>query len=184
VSSHGAELHGPKAYAWKAYLRETDDHESVTADDAVERARLGIYVSVREGSACYNLWQVIKAVTERRIDPRRFCLCTDVPSCLEIAELGHIDHALRKAISAGVPSVTAVQMATLNAAEALKVDDDHGGISPGKVADILLVEDLAAFRVRRVIADGRLVAEEGRMMVDVGTPQFRGARDTVRFPRE
>jgi adenine deaminase len=182
VSSHAAELEGGRLQAWQAYLGETDDHECVTADDAVARARLGVYVSVREGAGCYNLEEVVKAITERNLDPRRFCLNTDVPSAVEIAELGHIDHSVRKAIGLGVDPLTAIQMATINAAECLKVQRDLGAVAPGKIADVLLVADLADPRPSTVIADGRVVAREGSCLESYGDTAFPAtARATMRL---
>jgi len=182
VSSHAAELTGGRLQAWVAYLGETDDHECVTADDAVARARLGVYVSVREGAGCYNLEEVVRAITERGLDPRRFCLNTDVPSAVEIAELGHIDHSVRKAVRLGVDPITAIQMATINAAECLKVQKDLGAVAPGKVADLLLVDDIREVWSDIVIADGRVVARGG-----VATETYAGtsfpetARETMRL---
>jgi adenine deaminase len=185
VCSHGAEMTEIRANAWKAYIGATDDHESVSAEDALLRARLGIYVSVREGAGCYNLEQVIRAITEHRVDHRRFCFNDDVPSLVSIADEGHMDHILRRAIGAGVPPVAAIQMATLNAAECLNVDRDHGSIAPGKIADIVLVDDLRTLRARTVLADGRVVAVEGELVVDLPPTAFSpGAYGTVKLPHE
>ncbi len=182
VCSHGAEMTGERANAWMAYLRATDDHESVSAEDALLRARLGIYVSVREGAGCYNLDQVIRAITEHGVDHRRFCFNTDVPSTLSIVEDGHIDYLMRRAISAGVKPVAAIQMATLNAAECLGVDRDHGSLGPGKIADVLLVDDLEAMGVRTVIADGRVVAVDGELVEPLPPTRFsEDAYGTVRL---
>lgn len=182
VSSHGAEMRGPRLQGWVAYLGETDDHECVSAQDAVDRARLGVYISAREGAGCYNLDAVIEAVTERGMDARRFCLNTDVPSSVEIAELGHIDHSVRKAIRKGVDPITAIQMATLNAAECLKVQRDLGAISPGKIADIVFVSDLETVAIDEVMCDGRIVARDGVALETYGATEFpAAARDTVRL---
>jgi adenine deaminase len=184
VCSHGAEMQGQRANAWMAYLRATDDHESVTPEDAVLRARLGIYVSIREGAGCYNLDQVIRAITEHRVDHRRFCLNTDVPSTVSIVDNGHIDHLIRKSITAGVTPMAAIQMATLNAAECLRVDRDYGSIGPGKIADIVLVDDLRSIRARTVIADGRVVAVDGELVEAFEPTRFSAAaHDTVKVPR-
>jgi adenine deaminase len=184
VCGHGSEIRGRHLNAWMAYVRATDDHETVDADEAVEKARAGVYVSMREGSGCFNVSAVARAVSEYGIDPRRFCFCTDLISPLQIADDGHIDNAVRRAIQTGIPPVVAVQMATLNAAECLKVDDDAGSISPGKIADILLVDDLAAFHVAAVVADGALVARDGALVASLprlhypdwayGTVRLRG----------
>jgi adenine deaminase len=184
VCSHGAEMEGARANAWMAYLGATDDHESVTAEDALLRARLGIYVSVREGAGCYNLDQVIRAITEHRVDHRRFCFNTDVPSTVAIVEDGHIDHLMRRAIGAGVSPVAAIQMATLNAAECLGVDRHQGSVSPGKIADVVLVDDLRSLRARTVIADGRIVALEGELVEPFEPTVFSEyAYGTVKVPR-
>jgi adenine deaminase len=185
VCSHGAEMNDVRANAWKAYIGATDDHESVSAEDALLRARLGIYVSVREGAGCYNLEQVIRAITEHRVDHRRFCFNDDVPSLVSIADEGHMDHILRRAIGAGVPPVAAIQMATLNAAECLNVDRDHGSIAPGKIADIVIVDDLRTLRARTVLADGRVVAIDGELVVELPATTFSPeAYGTVKLPHE
>jgi adenine deaminase len=184
VCGHGSEARGRPLTAWMAYVRATDDHECVDPQEAVEKARLGLHISMREGSGCFNVSEVVKAITEYGMDPRRFCFSTDLISPVHIAEDGHIDNALRKAIQAGVPPVVAVQMATLNGAECLKVDDDYGSVSPGKVADILLVDDLAEFQVSGVIASGELVARDGKMIKALPSVRFPDwAYGTVRFPR-
>lgn len=184
VCGHGSEITGPPLTAWVAYVRATDDHECVDPSEAVEKARLGVRISMREGSGCYNVSAVAKAITEHGVDPRRFCFSTDLISPLQIANDGHIDNAVRTAIHAGVPPLVALQMATLNAAECLRVDEDYGSISPGKAANVLLLEDLAEVRVVGVIANGELVAQDGRMLRALPTVTFPDwARGTVRFPR-
>jgi adenine deaminase len=184
VCGHGSEITGRPLAAWIAYVRATDDHECVDPAEAVEKARLGVRISMREGSGCYNVSAVAKAVTEYGVDPRRFCFSTDLISPLQIADDGHIDNAVRKSVCAGVPPLIALQMATLNAAECLKVDEDYGSITPGKVADLLLLEDLAEVRVAGVIASGEFVAQDGQMLRPMPTIRFpEWARGTVRFPR-
>src|SRR3989449_2667510 len=182
VCGHGSEIRGRDLNGWMAYVRATDDHESVDPEEAVERARAGLHISTREGSGCFTVSAVARAVSKYGIDPRRFCFCTDLISPLQIADDGHIDNAVRKAIQSGIPPIVAVQMATLNAAECLKVDDDEGSVSPGKIADILLVDDLTAFHVAAVIANGSLVARDGILVVPLPRPQYsEWAYNTVHF---
>ncbi len=184
LSSHAAQLTSRQIMAWQAYTRTTDDHECTTAAEAVEKARLGSRIVIREGSGCYNLHEVVQALTKSGVDPRRFCFCTDVaPSPVALAHQGHMDHLLRRAVEEGLDPVVAVQMATLNAAECLKVDDDHGSVSPGKYADIAIASDLEQFRIRTVIAKGRLVAEDGRLLEELPPREFpASALKTVKLP--
>jgi adenine deaminase len=185
VTGHGAALDERAATAWMAYSRDTDDHECVAAEEAVRKARLGIRIVVREGAGCYDLDELARAITEHHLDPRRFCFCTDVPSALRLTELGHLDHIVRKAIQRGIEPITAIQMATINTAECLHIDRDHGSIAPGKWADIALVDSLEDFEVRAFIANGVYVAEDGRLLARPTPPRFpTWAYDTVILPRE
>ena len=145
----------------------TSCHESTRRIDALERARRGIWAMIREGSAWHDLEEVIKAVTERRIDTRRIILVTDDRHPEDILVEGHIDHVVRRAIQEGVDPITAIQMVTVNTAEHYKVDLDVGGIAPAKFADILIVEDLAKVKIYTVIANGKVVAKDGKLIVDI-----------------
>ncbi len=61
----------------------------------------------------------------------------------------------------GVPSLKAVQMVTINAAQLLEKAGIIGSVSPGKYADIVLVNNLEEFQMKRVISNGISVAENG-----------------------
>jgi adenine deaminase len=91
-------------------------------------------------------------------------LCTDDSHSQTLVEEGHIDRAVRRAISRGVPPVVAIQMATLNAAEHFDVSRDVGMIAPGRSADILLIDDLTELRPVMVIAKGVIAAQDGSLI--------------------
>jgi adenine deaminase len=180
ICGHGSEVRGRRANAWVAYVGETDDHECVTADEAVEKAQLGVWISMRQGSGCYNIPAVADAVTQHGVDPRRFTLCTDLVSPMELAANGHIDHCVRVAVRSGIDPVTAIQMATLNAAECMGIAGLVGSITPGRVADILLVGDLSGFAVDAVIAGGHVVARGGELTGTLDAEPYPSwSRDTV-----
>jgi adenine deaminase len=90
-------------------------------------------------------------------------LCSDDLQPKSIFEHGHIDNDLRICARAGLDSMTALRMATLNAAECFGLKD-RGGFAPGLRADIVLVDNVRDFRVSKVFVKGRLVAEDGRML--------------------
>jgi len=85
---------------------------------------------------------------------------------------GHVDHKIRTAVRSGVAPLTAVQMATLNAAEYFGMGDEMGSIGPGKIADVILVDDLGEFAVDHVIANGKLVAREGKYLGELKAPGY------------
>lgn len=184
ICGHGCEISGEKVSAWVALAGNTDDHECVSPLEAVEKARAGVWVSMRQGSGCAEVPALCRALTEYRVEPRRFTFNTDLRSPADILSEGHLDSAVRAAISQGINPVTAIEMATINAAECLGVDDDFGSITPGKFADLLLLRDLARFEVEVVIAGGMIVARRGEMTVP--PPQFSYpdcARNTVRLSK-
>lgn len=144
-----------------------DDHEGTRLEDAIARIRQGMKVMMRLGSAWHDVAAQIRAVTEEGLDPRHFILVTDDSHSGTLVNEGHMDRVVRHAIEQGAEPMTAIQMATLNTAEHFGVSQDVGQIAPGRYADILLVGDLEAIDVQLVIARGEVVAEDGRMTVDL-----------------
>ena len=152
------------------------DHESYTAEEFAEKLRKGMHVVIRESSISHFLTENLRVVTEMGIKAtRRISFCTDDVVASDILKRGHMDNMVRMAIETGIPPLVAIQMATLNGAEALRIDQKVGVIAPGRAADILFVDDLRDFRVRRVMAKGAMVAEDGAMTVALAPPP-RSAR--------
>jgi adenine deaminase len=77
---------------------------------------------------------------------------------------------VRLAIAAGVAPMTAIQMATINSAEAYRIDHLVGSISLGRIADILLVDSPESFGVQAVISEGVLVARDRRLIIPLAPP--------------
>ncbi len=161
-----------------------DDHEGTRVEDAIARVRQGMKAMLRFGSAWHDVAAQVKAITEHGLDPRHFLLCTDDSHAETLVTEGHMDRVVRHAIAQGLPPMTAIQMATLNTAEHFGVAREVGMIAPGRWADILLVPDLADFRPVRVYAKGRLLAKEGRLLVELPAyPYPDWARQSVRLAR-
>jgi len=129
------------------------DHESVSYKEAREKLRLGMRVMVREGSAAKNLNAIAPLLNS--IDTRNCMLVTDGDRTLRDLKVeGYLDHVLRRAIEEGIDPVKAVQLCTINPAQWFKLDDWLGSISPGKCADIVLLNNLENFEVDSVIVNG------------------------------
>jgi adenine deaminase len=139
-------------------------HEAITADEALERLRLGLWTPLRHSSLRPDLPELLRIVTEEEIDTSRILFTADGPAPDAIADHGYLDGLLRLAVEAGVPPVKAIQMATVNPATYLQLDDHLGGLAPGRLADLVLLEDLASFRPRLVIAGGKVAAREGELV--------------------
>jgi len=149
------------------------DHESVTLEAAREKVQAGFRVYIREGSASKNLEEIIDLVGD--VDTRRLSLCTDGTNIAYTMEEGSVNVAVQKAIESGVDPVTAVQMATINTAEAYGLPS--GRIVPGAPADLVLLSDLEAWSVENVIVDGILNPTADR----ADTTESAVATDTVQF---
>jgi adenine deaminase len=157
IDGHAAGLDADGINVYRSSLIATD-HECTTAEEALERVRRGMYVLIREGSVAKDLKALIKAVTPA--NARRFLFCTDDKHLDDLIAEGSVDHNVRLAISEGVPSLQAIQLATLNAAECYRLHE-KGAISPGYKADFLLLDDLETVSVSEVFVEGRSVAKNG-----------------------
>ena len=141
-------------------------HESTRAADALAKMRLGMYAMLREGSAWHDLQEVSKAITENDVDSRYAVMVSDDTHPHTLLSEGHLDHIVRRAVSFGVDFVTAIQMVTLNCAQCFKMDDELGSVTPGKCADLVLIDNETDINVTRVLIDGETVAENGQLTIE------------------
>ncbi|MBN7274213.1 amidohydrolase family protein [Ligilactobacillus pobuzihii] len=157
------------------------DHESYSHEEFLEKARKGLHVVIRESSVTKFLAENIKAITENTAGvARHTSFCTDDVNAHDILDHGHLDHMVRLAIKAGVEPMTAIQMATINGAEAYHIDDQVGSIAPGKQADILLVDQPGTFNVETVISKGQVITAN-KQAVKKFVPPIRSEKllDTI-----
>jgi len=137
------------------------DHESFSGQDAIERLRAGCHAMLREGSVARNLTDCLQGILAQGLSLQRASIITDDLHTVDAVERGCLDDGVRTALKAGVSFVEAIQMVTLHAAQAFHLDGVTGGLAPGRRADVLLTTGPEDFRVQKVIAGGKLVAENG-----------------------
>ena len=154
-------------------------HESIRKEEALARLRRGMWTMLRQGSAWKDIPETIKAVTETDVDTRHLLLVSDDTHPDTITEKGHLDRVLRVAISNGLDPVTAIQAVTLNAAEYYGVDADLGALSPGKIADVVFIDDLATIDVSRVMVDGSILVEDDEWVDDDALPARSEHTDAI-----
>ncbi|MCL2578448.1 MAG: adenine deaminase [Oscillospiraceae bacterium] len=157
IDGHAPLVTGKSLNAYAAGKIITD-HECTTVEEMHEKISAGMYILMRHGSACHDLERLLAGVTAR--NSARCLLCSDDRQPKTILEHGHLDYHLRICVQKGIDPVTAIQMATLNAATCYGMSD-RGAIAPGRRADITLLDDLVAFKARQVFIAGRLIAEDG-----------------------
>jgi len=149
-----------------------DDHEGTRVEDAIARVRQGMKAMLRYGSAWFDVAAQVKAITEKKLDSRRFILCTDDSHAETLTSEGHMDRVLRHAISEGLNPMTAIQMMTINTAEHFGLSKEMGMIAPGRWADVVLVDDLMNFKAEMVIARGQVIAEKGELLVKLPVVKY------------
>ncbi|NIQ38668.1 MAG: amidohydrolase family protein [Proteobacteria bacterium] len=169
LDGHAAGAKGPKLRAYAA-AGTTSCHESVTSEEVLEKLRLGMHVMIREGFIRHDL-EAMGAIKDDAIDFRRLSLVSDTMSPRMMVREGLMNAVVKKAVSLGFDPVRTVQMASINAAERYGLKD-LGGISPGKLADILVVEDLKDFNCAWVIVGGEIVAQGGILKKNPGTAPY------------
>ena len=162
-----------------------DDHEGTRVEDAVARVRQGMKAMLRYGSAWFDVESQVKAITEKKLDSRRFLLCTDDSHAGTLTSEGHMDRVLRHAIECGLPPMTAIQMMTINAAEHFGLSKEIGMIAPGRWADVALVDDLKNFQAEMVIAKGIVIAEGGEWKVRLPKSSYPAwVKNSVKLKRK
>jgi adenine deaminase len=132
-------------------------HECTSQAEAREKIAKGMQVLIRDGSVSKDvdsLAGLIDPVTSPFL-----AFCTDDRNPLDIAEEGHLDHLIRRAIGHGADIAATYRTATWSAARGFGLKD-RGLVAPGYLADIVLLDDLAQCTVAQVIRAGKLVTAE------------------------
>ena len=140
-------------------------HEPIRAEDALERLRLGYWTMLREGSLRQDLEATLRPLVSQGVDTQRLILVTDSVSPDDVEETGHMNHVLRRAVSLGLSPMRAIQAVTLHPATYSGVEQEVGGIAPGRFADMALLGDLESFQIQATLIGGKMVAREGRSLV-------------------
>ncbi|HJH27601.1 MAG TPA: adenine deaminase [Methanophagales archaeon] len=157
IDGHAPLLSGKKLNAY-VLSGVGSDHECVSYEEVHEKLRLGMRVMVREGSVAKNLKNIAPKL--KSADTRNCMLVTDGDRTpLDLQKEGYLDHVFRRAIEEGIDPVNAVQMCTINPAQWLKLDDSFGSIAPGKIADIVLLNNLERFEVEKVVVNGTILTD-------------------------
>jgi adenine deaminase len=175
IDGHAPGLTGRDLYAYAA-SGIASDHECTAVDEAREKLRAGLHIMIREGTAAKNLEALLPLVTPE--NSHRCFFVTDDRHLSDLMEEGHMDHVVRRAIALGLPPVTAIQMATLNAARYFMLNN-HGAVAPGYYADLVAFESLEAINVKLVFKNGALVGSDGQPCWNVADRPRMALRGSV-----
>lgn len=135
------------------------DHECFTAEEALDKLKHGMKISIREGSAAKNFEALIDLIDDHS-DMLMFCSDDKHPDNLAVS---HINHLAVRAIARGKDIFDVLKVACLNPIShySMKV----GQLRESDPADFILVKDLVQFEVIQTYIDGNLVAEKGKTLI-------------------
>ena len=136
------------------------DHECHDLKDALAKLERGQFIMIREGTAARNLQALMPLLSSQYAD--RCMFCTDDKHPNDLLEKGHIDYIVKKAISLGADPITAVKVACHNAARYFLLNN-RGGISPGYLADFVIIDNFRAFNIQQVYKKGVLMVDHGEV---------------------
>jgi len=175
IDGHAPGLTGIKLNAYIAAGIESD-HECTTPEEAIEKLRLGMFIMIREGTGTKNLRDLLKMVSKENL--HRCMFATDDRHPHDILEEGHINFMIRTTIESGIDPVSAIRMATVNPAEYFGLRK-IGAISPGKLADMVVVDNLEKFNIVSVFKNGKLVAKNSESVYQIPERPRASIRSSV-----
>ena len=185
----GGQSPGLKGGALNAFIAAgpEDSHVSFNLEEVVDILRHGLRAILTPKPFLFgpeHYGELAELIKEKNIDTRRIMFCTDDRQADYLYNNGHVDGVIRLAIERGINPITAIQMATINVAEHLRLDRDFGSVSPGKVADLVILDDLEKISVQMVLVDGEIVAEAGQLVSSPPVFEYpRWAKETVHLSR-
>jgi len=142
-------------------------HEPINFDQVLERLRLGMWIMIREGSIRRDLKEIIPRVLSHGLNLDRLMFCSDGLDPTDLVQYGHIDHCVRESIKLGLNPIDAISMASKNCFDYYNMNKDLGGIAPGKLADILVFDDLKSVKPNKVFVGGKLVVSNGSIVTSI-----------------
>jgi len=159
-------------------------HEPINFDQVLERLRLGMWIMVREGSIRRDLKEIIPLVLSHGTYKNRLMFCSDGLDPFDISNIGHIDHCVRESIKLGMNPIDAISLASKNCFDYYKMGNDFGGIGPGKIADILILDDYKKIKINKVILGGKIVVSNGKILETIHSPKVPNwITKTVKLPK-
>lgn len=178
VNGHARSLAGSDLQAFVT-AGVSSDHELVSGDDLLAKLRAGLSIELR-GSHDHLLPEFVKTIKALGHLPQTVTLCTDDVFPDDLAHAGGLDDVVRRLVRYGLPAEWALRAATLNGA-VRQGRNDLGLVAPGRRADIVIFEDLADFRARTVIVDGKTIADAGRMIEPLSGIAAETLRGTMKI---
>ena len=159
-------------------------HEPINFEQVLERLRLGMWIMIREGSIRRDLKEIIPLVLSNGTYKNRLMFCSDGLDPYDVSHIGHIDHCVRESIKLGMNPIDAISMASKNCFDYYKMGNELGGIGPGKIADILILDDYKKIKINKVILGGKIIVSNGKILERIHAPKVpKWITKTIKLPK-
>jgi adenine deaminase len=158
IDGHAPGLRGELAQKYVSAGPSTD-HECFTYEEGLEKIKLGMKISIREGSAAKNFEALIDLIDNY---PEMLLFCSDDKHPDNLA-LSHINELVRRAVAKGKNTFDVLRAACIN--PIIHYSLPVGQLREGDGADFILVKDLENFEVIATYIQGQKVAENGHSLI-------------------
>ncbi|MDD3919611.1 MAG: adenine deaminase [Eubacteriales bacterium] len=137
----------------------SSDHECSQYEEMLEKLRRGLTIQLRMGSAAHGIEAMFRRIAYEELPTDNMLFCTDDKHLENIRQEGHINHIIQRAVSAGIGTIKAIRMATINAARAYGLKR-IGAVAPGYRADLVILDNLRTFTPKMVFVNGHIYEDD------------------------
>lgn len=134
------------------YAGINSDHTEHTLEEVRQRFFQGVFIQLQDKMLRD---EIIKLVCDNNLY-EFCCFATDDIITDELIHTGHIDHLVKQAIGMGMRPEDAVYCATHTPAVRMNLRD-RGELSPGKLADLVVIDDPYTLNILKTYKKGVLV---------------------------
>ncbi|MCO7175089.1 adenine deaminase C-terminal domain-containing protein [Sporolactobacillus kofuensis] len=162
------------------------DHESMTAQDVIQRLNLGYYTAIRYSSIRPDLPTIMKELAHHPgIDLSKLMVTNDGASLPFLKQATHAA-MITEVMKSGISVFDAYRMATLNPAVYYHIDGTVGSLSPGRMADINIIESLEEPEPTSVLFEGKWIVRDEKNLgrtSDFSLKHFFSRADLAHLPK-
>ncbi len=154
------------------YLGIDSDHTEHSVEELKQRFLNGMYVEIQDKMMKE---EVLSFIEEHNLYGH-FGFVSDDVMADTLMNVGHLDAIVRKAIHMGMPVEKAIYHATYTNAVRMNFVD-RTMLTPGKLADFILLDDLTSFHIIATYKNGKCI-------FDLNDKEHMVQSETQKFPEE
>lgn len=155
------------------YLGINGDRTEHNLEEIKERFENGMFIEIQEKMLRNEILEHI--ITNNLYE--NMCFVTDDIMPDYLIDNGHLNNIVKCAVEKGFKLEDAIYCATMTPAKRMRLFD-RGVIAPGKIADILLIDDAKKLTIRKTLKNGKVIYDKE------GYPNKKEMNLSYKFPKE